>query len=119
MSDWNLYQEHSFHDLTDSLEDYGIRTEIRWECNTVSSPAFAMTVYDVFWYGLEYEKFKAETIVGSFYATGCFAMEITYMEDIQPSLEMLKTHCHPSICIDGEPTKRGFRIRIWEGDKIE
>lgn len=111
--------EHSFHDLTDSLEDYGIRTEIRWECNTISSPAFAMTVYDVFWYGLEYENFKVETIVSSFYATGCFAMELTYKEDTHPSLEMLKTHCHPSICMSGESTKRGFRIRIWEGDKIE
>ena len=111
--------EHSFHDLIDSLEDYGIRTEIRWECNTISSPAFAMTVYDVFWYGLEYENFKVETIVSSFYATGCFAMELTYKEDTHPSLEMLKTHCHPSICMSGEPTKRGFRIRIWEGDKIE
>lgn len=109
--------EHSFHDLTSSLEDYGIRTEIRWECNTVSSPAFAMTVYDVFWYVLEYANFKVETIVGSFYATGCFAMELVFKEAGPPSLDMLRTHCPPSICMNGESTKRGFRIRVWEGDQ--
>lgn len=107
--------EHSFQDLADSLSDYGIHTEIKWNCSRTASAPFSLMAYDIFWRGLECKDFQAVSAIGIFEAPDCFAMELMLKEDASHfPMEALRTYCLPDIHMNGEQIGRIVRLQIRE-----